>query len=47
MVSASGKTFKEIIPDKGGRWKTGSIYLVKHINYVISVKGKIEEGILE
>ena len=46
MVSDSGNTFKKIISENGGRWKTGSIYLVKHINYVISVKGKIEEGIL-
>ena len=27
MISASGTTFKEIIPEKGGRRKPGSIYV--------------------
>ena len=46
MVSASRTTFKEIIPDNGVRWKPGSVYVVKHINYLLSVKSKLEEVIL-
>ena len=46
MVSASGIIFKEIIPEKGGGWNPGSIYVVEHINGVLEVKGKLEEGIL-
>ena len=46
MVSASGTTFKEIIADKRGRWRPGSIYVVKHINGVIAVKVKLDKGIL-
>ena len=46
MVSAPETTFKEIIPDKGGRWKPGSIYVVKHVNDVIALKRELEEVIL-
>ena len=40
MVSAFGTTLKEIIPEKGGRRKTGYVYLAKHINDELAVKGK-------
>ena len=46
MVSSSGKTFKEIIPEKEGRWNPGSIYAAKKIKDVLSVKGKLEEDII-
>ena len=40
-----GKLSK-IIPDKGGRYNKGSIYVVKHINYFLVVNGKLYEGLL-
>ena len=42
MVSTSGTIFKGIIPNKRCRWNTGSIYVVKHINDVLAVKGELE-----
>ena len=37
---SSWKISKEILPEKEGRCNPGSIYVVKHINYVIEVEGK-------
>ena len=41
MVSASGKKFKEIIPNNEVWWNPGYIYVVEHINHVLSVKEKL------
>ena len=46
MVSDLGGEFRDIIPGKVGRWNPGYIYVVKHINDVLSVKVNLEEGVL-
>ena len=46
MVSASRKAFQELKPEKGGRWKPGSVFVVKHIKDVEDVRGKLERASL-
>lgn len=46
MVSKSGKAFQEIKADKEGKWKPGSVYVVKHIKDIVDVKGKLEARLL-
>ena len=42
ILSASGKSFKEIHPEKDGRRKPNSVYLVNHIKSVLTVRRNIE-----
>ena len=44
MVSASRKAFQEVKTCKGESLNPGSVFLVKHINNIMVVRDKLEEG---